>query len=152
MKRRLAVKLTPAKVTMLMLVAVASLIGMYVIKGLFAVEKKVARPQTVNIPLATAYLAPGTKITDTHIGLGPFPANELKEDHLRSARVTVGRVVKKAIQPGSPIRGSELYEPGENSPLEVAEGKQAISINPTSPTVNVSAEFAALGGVSCHYI
>jgi len=66
MKRRLAVKLTPAKVTMLMLVAVASLIGMYVIKGLFAVEKKVARPQTVNIPLATAYLAPGTKITDTH--------------------------------------------------------------------------------------
>ena len=36
-------KLTPAKVTLLMLVAVGSLIGMYVIKGLFAVEKKVVR-------------------------------------------------------------------------------------------------------------
>ncbi len=127
-------KLTPAKVTMLMLVTVGALIGMYVIKGLFAVEKKVARPSTVTIPLATAYLAPGTKISDTHVGLGPFPARELKEDHLRSMRVTVGRVVKKAIQPGSPLRGSELYEPGENSPLAVAEGKQAISINVKNPT------------------
>lgn len=127
-------KLTPAKVTMLMLVAVGGLIGMYVIKGFFAVEKKVVRAQTVNIPLATAYLAPGTKISDTHVGLGPFPVKELKEDHLRSARVTVGRVVKKAIQPGSPLRGSELYEPGENSPLEVAEGKQAISITVKNPT------------------
>ncbi len=127
-------KLTPAKVTMLMLVAVGGLIGLYVIKGLFAVEKKVVRAQTVNIPLATAYLAPGTKISDTHIGLGPFPVRELKEDHLRSARVTVGRVVKKAIQPGSPLRGSELYEPGENSPLEVAEGKQAISITVKNAT------------------
>ena len=127
-------KLTPAKVTMLMLVAVGSLIGLYVIKGLFAVEKKVVRAQTVTIPLATAYLAPGTRISDTHVGLGPFPVKELKEDHLRSARVTVGRVVKKAIQPGSPLRGSELYEPGENSPLEVAEGKQAISITVKNPT------------------
>ena len=127
-------KLTPAKVTMLMLVAVGGLIGMYVIKGLFAVEKKVVRAQTVNIPLATAYLAPGTKISDTHVGLGPFPVKELKEDHLRSARVTVNRVVKKAIQPGSAIRGSDLYEPGENSPLEVAEGKQAISITVKNPT------------------
>lgn len=127
-------KLTPAKVTMMMLVAVGGLIGIYVIKGLFAVEKKVARPQSVNVPLATAYLAPGTKITDTHIGLGPFPINELKEDHLRSTRVTVGRVVKKGIQPGSPLRGSDLYEPGENSPLEVAEGKHAISITVKNPT------------------
>lgn len=127
-------KLTPAKVTMLMLVAVGSLIGMYVIKGLFAVEKKVVRASTVNMPLATTYLAPGTKISDTHVGLGPFPTRELKEDHLRSMRVTVGRVVKTAIQPGSPIRGSELYEPGENSPLQVAEGKQAISIPVKNPT------------------
>ncbi len=127
-------KLTPAKVTMLMLVAVGGLIGMYVIKGLFAVEKKVVRSQTVNLPLATAYLAPGTRITDTHVGLGPFLVKELKEDHLRSARVTVGRVVKKAIQPGNAIRGSDLYEPGENSPLEVGEGKHAISITVKNPT------------------
>lgn len=121
-------KLTPAKVTLLMLVAVGALIGMYVIKTLFAVEKKVARTTTVNIPLATAYLAPGTKISDTHVGLGPFPSNELKEDTLRSTRVIVGRVVKEAIEPGSPLRGAQLYEPGENSPIVVAEGKQAISI------------------------
>lgn len=127
-------KLTPAKVTMLMLVAVGGLIGLYVIKGLFAVEKKVARPTTVNIPLATAYLAPGTKISDTHIGMGPFPISELKEDHLRSTRVLLNRVVKTAIQPGSPLRGSELYEPGENSPLVVAEGKQALSITVKNPS------------------
>ncbi|MFM9966408.1 MAG: Flp pilus assembly protein CpaB [Planctomycetaceae bacterium] len=121
-------KLTPAKVTLLMLVAVGALIGMYVIKSLFAVEKKVVRTTTVNIPLATAYLAPGTKISDTHVGLGPFPASELKEDTLRSTRVIVGRVVKQAIEPGSPLRGAQLYEPGENSPIVVAAGKQAISI------------------------
>lgn len=122
-------KLTPAKVTMLMLVAVGGLIGLYVIKGLFAVEKKAdPRPRIVNIPLAAGYLAPGTKITDTHIGTGPFPERELKEDHLRSNRVIVGRIVKQAIKPGEPIRGSQLYEPGENAPLEVAEGKKAVSI------------------------
>lgn len=121
-------KLTPAKVTMMMLVAVGGLIGLYVIKGLFAVEKKVERPRTVTIPLATARLAPGTKISETHLGMGPYPANELKQDHLRSTRVVVGRVVKEAIEPGSPFRGSQLYEPGENAPLQVAEGKKAISI------------------------
>lgn len=123
-------KLTPAKVTMMMLMAVGGLIGLYVIKGLFAVEKKAdPRPRSVTIPLAAGYLAPGTKITDTHIGLGPFPERELKEDHLRSSRVIVGRIVKEAIKPGDPIRGSQLYEPGENAPLEVAAGKQAVSIS-----------------------
>lgn len=122
-------KLTPAKVTMLMLVAVGGLIGLYVIKGLFAVEKKPApRLRSATIPLATAYLAPGTKITDVHVGMGPFPERELKEDHLRSTRVVVGRVVKKAIEPGSPLRGSDLYEPGENAPLQVADGRKAVSV------------------------
>lgn len=122
-------KLTPAKVTMLMLVAVGGLIGLYVIKGLFAVEKKPEpRPRSVTIPLATGTLTPGTKITDAHIGMGPFPANELKEDHLRSNRVIIGRIVKEAVKPGDPIRGSQLYEPGENAPLKVAEGKKAVSI------------------------
>ncbi len=123
-------KLTPAKVTMMMLMAVGGLIGLYVIKGLFAVEKKAdPRPRSVTIPLAAGYLAPGTKITDTHIGNGPFPERELKEDHLRSNRVIVGRIVKEAIKPGDPIRGSQLYEPGENAPLKVAEGKKAVSIS-----------------------
>lgn len=122
-------KLTPAKVTMLMLVAVGGLIGLYVIKGLFAVEKKPEpRPRSVTIPLAAAYLAPGTKITEVHIGMGPFPEKELKVDHLRSNRVIVGRIVKKTIEPGSPIRGSELYEPGENAPLQVADGRKAVSV------------------------
>lgn len=123
-------KLTPAKVTMLMLVAVGGLIGLYVIKGLFAVEKKAAppRPRSVTIPLAAANLAPGTKITDTHVGNGPFPESELKEDHLRTTRMVIGRVVKKEIKPGSPIRGTDLYEPGENAPLQVAAGKQAVSV------------------------
>lgn len=122
-------KLTPAKVTMMMLMAVGGLIGLYVIKGLFAVEKKPdPRPRNVTLPLAAGYLAPGTKISDTHIGNGPFPERELKEDHLRSNRVIVGRIVKEAIKPGEPIRGSQLYEPGENAPLQVADGKKAVSV------------------------
>lgn len=121
-------KLTPAKVTMMMLMAVAGLIGLYIVKGLFAVQKPPTRSLTVNIPLAAATLSPGTKITRDHIGMGPFPQRELKEDMLRSERVIVGRVVKVAIKPGSPLQGSQLYEPGENAPLQVAEGKQAVSV------------------------
>ena len=122
-------KLTPAKVTTLMLVAVGGLIGIYVIRGLFAVEKKATpRPRVVTVPLAAAHLAPGTKITDTHVGNGPYPESELKEDHLRTTRMVVGRVVRKEIKPGNPIRGSDLYEPGENAPLQVAAGKQAVSV------------------------
>ena len=120
--------LTPAKVTTLMLAAVAGLIGIYVVKGLFGVEKRVERPRIVNIPLAAANLAPGTKITREHIGMGPYPERELKEDMLRSQRVIIGRVVKEAIKAGSPMRGTQLYEPGENLPLEVADGKQAIAV------------------------
>lgn len=122
-------KLTPAKVTMLMLVAVAALIGMYIVKGLFAVTKPVERPRRATIPLATAELPPGTKITDTHVGMGPWPERELKDDMLRTTRVIVGRVVKKGIKPGEPLKGSDLYEPGENAPLVVEDGKKAISIN-----------------------
>ncbi len=121
-------KLTPAKVTMLMLLAVTGLIGIYVVRGLFAVEKKVERPRRVTIPMATGNLSPGTKITREHIGMGPWPEAELKEDMLRSERVIVGRVLKEAIKAGSPLRGAQLYEPGENAPLTVTEGKQAISI------------------------
>ena len=121
-------KLTPAKVTMLMLVAVAGLIGLYIVKGLFADEKKVERPKIINMPLAAAHLSPGTKITAEHIGMGPFPVAELKEDMLRSNRVIVGRVVKEAIKPGHPLRGEQLYEPGENAPLVVSDGKQAIAL------------------------
>ena len=121
-------KLTPAKVTMMMLCAVGGLIGLYVIKGLLAVEKPVQRARIVSIPMATAHLAPGTKISEAHIGNGPFPEAELKEDHLRANRVIVGRIVKEAIKPGNPIRGSQLYEPGENAPLQVAAGKKAVSI------------------------
>jgi pilus assembly protein CpaB len=113
---------------MLMLVAVASLIGMYIVKGLFAVQTPVQRPRIVTIPLATTTIAPGAKISDTHIGMGPYPEKELTQDMLRSTRVIVGRVAKELIKPGEPLRGSQLYEPGENAPLEVAAGKKAISI------------------------
>jgi pilus assembly protein CpaB len=123
-----AVKLTPAKVTMLMLLAVAGLIGLYLVKELTAVEKKPARPTTLNIPLAVAALEPGTRITQNHIDLGPVSISELKGDMLRVNRVIVGRVVKEAIKPGSPIRGWQLYDPGENAPLLVAAGKQAIAL------------------------
>lgn len=122
-------KLTPAKVTMLMLVAVASLIGLYVVKGLFATTKPVERPRIVTIPMATGQLTAGTKITDTHIGMGPWPEKELTRDMLRTTRVIIGRVVKETLKAGEPLKGSQLYEPGENAPLQVADGKQAIAIN-----------------------
>ena len=144
-------KLTPAKVTMLMLLAVTGLIGIYVVKGLFAVEKKPERPRSVNIPLATANLTPGTRITAEHIGMGPFPDRELKEDMLRSTRVIVGRVIKEAIKAGSPLRGSQLYEPGENAPLTVSEGKQAIAISVKSSAEMVEGLIKPGNHVDVHF-
>ena len=145
-------KLTPAKVTMLMLVSVGGLIGLYVIKGLFAVEAKPPqRPRSVNIPLTAGFLAVGTKISDVHIGLGPYPERELKEDHLRANRVIVGRIVKKAIEPGNPIRGSDLYEPGENPPLVVTEGKKAVSVTVKEPSEIVDGLIRPSDFVDVHF-
>lgn len=120
-------RLTPATVTMLMFGVVGCLVVAYVAKGLLAVD---AKPpiEMRNLPMALAEIAPGTVITEEHIGSGPFPADRLERDMLLANRVIVGRVAKAKIPAASPIHAGQLYQPGEMPALDVAQGMRAVSV------------------------
>jgi pilus assembly protein CpaB len=121
-------RLTPAFVTLLMLVVVGLLIGAYVVKTLFANEEPPAVAETRLIPMPTSDLEPGTLITEAHIGQAPIPRDMLTPDTLISSRVVVGRVVKEKLKAAQPIRSNQLYQPGERPPLDVASDMRAITV------------------------
>ena len=129
--------LTPAKVTLMMFGVIGLLIAAYVVKTLFAVE---AKPTTRNLPMAISDLAPGTRVTENHIGLGPWPISEVRKDMLLSDRAILGRVVKETIKAGTPILANQLYQHGVRPPIEIEEGMRAISID-------ISESSAAVGGM-----
>lgn len=120
--------LTPAKLSAGMFLVVIALVGAYVVKGLLAVDEPPAQPTTRLVPMAIADLAPGTVITEAHIGQGPISNSALKPDMLLSNRVLVGRIVKEAISAAKPIRSGQLYQPGERPRLEVEPGSRAVSV------------------------
>lgn len=123
--------LTPARVTLLMLLVVGGLVGAYVAKGLLASDAAPVKVETRAVPMAVADLKPGTVITEAHLGLGRLPVNDLAEypGMLLDNRGIVGRVVKAPIQAGTPIVSQQLYQPGEQPPLEVGEGMRAVSVS-----------------------
>ena len=79
-------KLTPAKMVMFLFVAIALLIGGFVVKRIFAKEVVVTRPRTQTIPLPVGDLSAGTVITDKHLGRGPWLSDELGGDTLQGQR------------------------------------------------------------------
>ena len=95
---------------------------------LMAVEPPPKKALTRTIPLALADLPPGTLITKEHIGMGPWPADDVKGDVLLSATAPVGRVVKDGIKAATPIHGKSLYAFGELPPLKVSDGYQAVTV------------------------
>jgi pilus assembly protein CpaB len=121
-------RLTPAALTMMMFGVVGLLVVAYIAKSLLAVEEKKPEVAMRNIPMAVADIEPGTVITETHLGQGPYPVSQLGRDTLLVNRVVVGRVAKELIPAAQPIRANQLYKPGELPPLEVAEGLRAVSI------------------------
>jgi len=129
--------LTPAKMTMLMFVVIGLLVAAYVAKTLFAVDD---RPAIRRIPMPLSQLEPGTRITQNHIGLGPWPEREITSDMLLSERAILGRIVKQKLKPGRPILADQLYQFGERPPLQVAEGMRAV-------TVQIEDSAAAVGGL-----
>lgn len=121
-------RLTPAFVTLLMLVVVGLLIGAYVVKTLFANEEPPAVAESRLIPMPTSDLEPGTLITEAHVGQAPIPREMLTPDTLISNRVIVGRVVKEKLKAAQPIRSNQLYQPGERPPLDVPSDMRAITV------------------------
>ena len=130
-------RLTPAKVTLLMFVVVGGLIAAYVAKGLFASTAKPPEIKTRNVPMALSDIAPGTVITEDHIGSGPVVESDLTRDVLLMSRVLVGRIAKEKIKAAQPIRSSQLYEIGSRPPLPLTQEMRAVTINIGSATALV---------------
>jgi pilus assembly protein CpaB len=113
---------------MIMFGVVGLLIAAYIAKTLLAVDEKAPEPSEELIPMAIADIAPGTRLTEAHLGRGPFPKERLEPDMLRTTRVIENRFARTAIRAGQPIRANDLLPPGELPPLKVAEGMRALSV------------------------
>lgn len=130
-------KLTPAKVTMIMFMVIGGLVLAYIAKSLLAHEEKKPEAALRNVPMPISDLLPGTVVTEDHIGQGPMAIADLKRDMLLANKVIVGRVVKELLKAAQPIRASQLYEPGTYPPLKVGKGMQAFTIDAHGATAIV---------------
>ena len=122
-------RITPAFVTLLMLVVVGLLIGVYLVKSLWANEELAGIEEARYIPMAVADLEPGTLITESHLGQAPVTRDLMTPDTLISERVIVGRVVKERIKAAQPIRSGQLYQPGQRPPLRVPGDMRAVTVS-----------------------
>lgn len=120
--------LTPAKMILLVVLAFGGMIGLFVVKRLMAVEPPPKKAATRMIPLALADLKPGQLVTDKHVGMGPWPVEEIKGDMLLAQTAPVGRIVKEGIKAATPFHGKALYSHGEKPPLSVSDGYQAVTL------------------------
>ncbi|MGE0376456.1 MAG: Flp pilus assembly protein CpaB, partial [Planctomycetaceae bacterium] len=120
-------KITPALLTVVMLLVVGSLVTAFIAKRMLA-DEALAVSEPINVPMALTDLKPGTVITEAHIGLAPVRPEDLDREVLQTSRVVVGRIVKNPITRAQPIHTSDLYAPGERPPLVVAAGMRAGSV------------------------
>ena len=121
-------RLTPAVLTMLMLLVVGLLVVGYVAKTMLARDEAPPEDPILNIPMALSDLEPGTVITSGHIATGRLRQSQLTPETIRSDRVVIGRVVKQPIKAARPIVTTDLYPPNEFPPLELGENMRAVSI------------------------
>jgi pilus assembly protein CpaB len=130
-------RLTPAAVTLMTFVVVGLLVTAYFAKMLLAEEPTALLVESAKtppveyrqVPMALGTLEPGTRVTPAHLGTGRVRADTLEPETLLSERGLVGRFVKEPIQAATPIRSSQLYQPGEHPPLAVGPGMRAVSIS-----------------------
>ena len=121
-------RLTPATLTLVMFGIVGLLVLGYVAKNLLAVQVKPPVIAMRDVPMAVTDIAPGTVITENHLGMGKHRRDKLESDVLLANRVIVGRVAKTPIKAAQPIHANQLYPSGELPPLDVADGMRAISV------------------------
>ena len=124
--------LTPAKLIVMMMVAMGLLVALYVGKQLLADNTPPPRRiGTRTVPMLVGDVEAGTVLTQDHIGMGPWPANEIKGDVLLNATTIIGRVVRKPMSAAEPIHGSALFPMNELPPLAVSDGYRAMTIHLT---------------------
>jgi pilus assembly protein CpaB len=142
--------LTPAFLTIILLLVVGGLVLAYVVKSLFAAEPEVAVERR-NFPMAIADLEPGTVLTAAHLAMGPYPVTETKSTFARSDSILIGRVVKTALKAAKPIDTLDLYPPGEGPKPDLAPGMRAVSINLNDGSAAVDGLVKAGDYVDVHF-
>ena len=130
-------RLTPASLTMVMLVVVGLLVTGYVAKNLLARTDLPPEDPIVTVPMALADLKPGTIITEGHIATGRLRDSMMTPETIRSDRIVIGRVVKAPLRAAQPILTTDLYPPGEFPPLDLAPGMRAVPISPAGGSAAV---------------
>lgn len=144
-------RLTPAALTMVMLVVVGLLVVGYVAKNLLARDVQPPTDQILNVPMALADLEPGTVITEGHIATGRLRESQMVPETIRADAVVIGRVVKQPIQAARAILTTDLYAPGDFPPLELEPGMQAMSVSLDDSTAAVDGLVRAGQYVDVHF-
>ncbi len=121
-------RLTPALTTGIMLGIVGLLTAAYLVKHLPSHASPPAALVDDLIPMAIADISPGTLVTESHLGHGPYPKDRLDPDVLRTSRVIAGRYTRETIRSNQPIHANELLPPGESPSLQVGDGMRAVTI------------------------
>jgi pilus assembly protein CpaB len=121
-------RLTPAALTLLMLVVVGLLVVGYVAKNLLARDVPPPTDPILTVPMALADLEPGTVITEGHVALGRLRESQMVPETIRSDAVVIGRVVKQPIQAARPILTTDLYAPGDFPPLQLGPNMRAVAV------------------------
>ena len=145
-------RLSPATLTLLMLLIIGGLVLAYVGKKLLARDETPVVDEKINVPMAVADLEPGTKITKEHLALGPLFRSKLTRDIVQSERVLIGRVVRTKIKAAQPISTIDLYAPNDGPALDVSPGMRAVTISLTDGTAAVDGLVKAGDHVDIHFV
>ena len=121
--------LTPALITLIMLIVVGALIVVYIGKSFF--YRPAPPPQEVAtrlVPMASADIPAGTLITSSHLVNGRLRTDKLVRETILNSNAIVGRYALTDIKQAQPILTSNLYAPNTRPPLELNPGMQAVTI------------------------
>jgi pilus assembly protein CpaB len=126
--------LTPARLTMLMLLVVGGLVAAYIAKSLFAVQPRPVTVERLNVPVPVSDIPAGRLLQASDLGEANVERRTLQPGELLSRELAIGRVVKVPLKAAIPIKTEHLYEVGVYPPLKVAEGMKAMAISVRSIT------------------
>ncbi|MDB5387242.1 MAG: Flp pilus assembly protein CpaB [Planctomycetaceae bacterium] len=104
------------------------LVAAYVVRSLWAREQKEPVMAIRNMPTPVVDIPVGTEITEKHLGTAPIRTDELTADMLANKNIIIGRVAREPLKKAVPIKANQLYAPGERPKLELAKGKQALTL------------------------
>ena len=102
------------------------------------------------VPMALGAMEPGTQVTAAHLGTGRVRVDaSLEPETLLSERSFYRPRGENPIQAATPIRSSQLYQPGERPPLEVVPEMRAVSVC-SRPMAPLSADFCGRSTVDVY--